>query len=64
MLTYADGDEVNLDVPQTEEARTEAIELMGVVNNLCTPKDGSIMVAATQDFLTGSYLIIRNLIEP
>ena len=32
---------------------------MGVVNNLCTPKDGSIMVAATQDFLTGSYLITR-----
>ena len=54
-----DGDEMNLHVPQTEEARTEAIELMGVVNNLCTPKDGSIMVAATQDFLTGSYLITR-----
>ena len=43
-----DGDEMNLHVPQTEEARTEAIELMGVVNNLCTPKDGSLMVAATQ----------------
>ena len=54
-----DGDEMNLHVPQTEEARTEAIELMGVVNNLCTPKDGSLMVAATQDFLTGSYLITR-----
>mmetsp|Transcript_61091 Transcript_61091/g.144156 ORF Transcript_61091/g.144156 Transcript_61091/m.144156 type:complete len:1479 (-) Transcript_61091:130-4566(-) len=54
-----DGDEMNLHVPQTEEARVEAIELMGVVNNLCTPKDGSIMVAATQDFLTGSYLITR-----
>ncbi|EKX55532.1 hypothetical protein GUITHDRAFT_156792 [Guillardia theta CCMP2712] len=54
-----DGDEMNLHVPQTEEARAEAIELMGVVNNLCTPKDGSIMIAATQDFLTGSYLISR-----
>ena len=29
-----DGDEMNLHVPQTEEARTEAIELMGLVNNL------------------------------
>jgi DNA-directed RNA polymerase beta' subunit len=26
--------QMNLHVPQTEEARTEAIELMGVVNNL------------------------------
>lgn len=25
-----DGDEMNLHVPQTEEARTEAVELMGV----------------------------------
>lgn len=25
--------------PQTEEARAEALQLMGVVNNLCTPKN-------------------------
>ena len=43
-----DGDEMNLHVPQTEEARTEAIQLMGVVNNLCTPKNGEILIAATQ----------------
>lgn len=30
---------------------------MGVVNNLCTPKNGEILVAATQDFLTSAYLI-------
>ena len=29
-----DGDEMNLHVPQTEEARAEAMELMGVKNNL------------------------------
>lgn len=33
---------------QTEEARAEAIQLMGSVNNLCTPKNGEIMISATQ----------------
>ncbi|KAL9296667.1 hypothetical protein ACSQ67_022563 [Phaseolus vulgaris] len=54
-----DGDEMNLHVPQTEEARTEAILLMGVQNNLCTPKNGEILVASTQDFLTSSFLVTR-----
>ncbi|GMM34106.1 DNA-directed RNA polymerase III core subunit [Saccharomycopsis crataegensis] len=52
-----DGDEMNLHVPQTEEARTEAINLMGVKHNLLTPKSGEPIIAATQDFITGSYLI-------
>lgn len=43
-----DGDEMNLHLPQTEEARAEAIELMGSVNNLCTPKNGEILIAANQ----------------
>ncbi|XP_074366508.1 DNA-directed RNA polymerase III subunit 1 [Apium graveolens] len=54
-----DGDEMNMHVPQTEEARTEAVMLMGVQNNLCTPKNGEILVASTQDFLTSSFLITR-----
>eukprot|EP00268_Persea_americana_P026340 TRINITY_DN25729_c0_g1_i2.p1 TRINITY_DN25729_c0_g1~~TRINITY_DN25729_c0_g1_i2.p1 ORF type:complete len:1385 (-),score=229.29 TRINITY_DN25729_c0_g1_i2:420-4574(-) len=54
-----DGDEMNLHVPQTEEARTEALMLLGVQNNLCTPKNGEILVASTQDFLTSSFLITR-----
>lgn len=43
-----DGDEMNLHVPQTEEARAEAASLMGVIHNLRTPKNGEILVAATQ----------------
>ena len=35
-------------LPQTEEARAEALHLMGVMNNLCTPKSGEILIAATQ----------------
>jgi DNA-directed RNA polymerase III subunit RPC1 len=52
-----DGDEMNLHVPQTEEARTEAIELMGVKHNLATPKNGEPIIAAIQDFITASYLL-------
>ena len=52
-----DGDEMNLHVPQTQEARAEAIELMGSMNNLVTPKNGEPLIAATQDFITASYLV-------
>lgn len=54
-----DGDEMNLHVPQTEEARTEAIELMGVKNNLATPKNGTPIIAAIQDFITCAFLTSR-----
>ncbi|CAG8468336.1 8399_t:CDS:10 [Diversispora eburnea] len=54
-----DGDEMNLHVPQTEEARVEAIELMGVKNNLVTPRNGDPIIAAIQDFITASYLITK-----
>ncbi len=52
-----DGDEMNLHVPQTEEARAEAITLMGVKHNLATPKNGEPIIAATQDFITAAYLL-------
>jgi DNA-directed RNA polymerase III subunit RPC1 len=54
-----DGDEMNLHLPQTEEARAEAGNLMLIQNNLITPRNGEPLVAATQDFLTGSYLLTR-----
>ena len=52
-----DGDEMNVHVPQTEEARAEAIQLMGVKHNLQTPRNGEPIIAAIQDFITVSYLI-------
>lgn len=52
-----DGDEMNLHVPQTEEARAEAMILMGVKYNLVTPKNGEPIIAATQDFITAAYLL-------
>ena len=42
-----DGDEMNIHVPQTEEARAEARTLMNVKNNICVPKAGEPLIAAT-----------------
>ena len=52
-----DGDEMNLHVPQTEEARTEAVQLMGVKHNLVTPKNGEPIISAIQDFVTAAFLL-------
>ena len=54
-----DGDEMNMHLPQTEEARAEANMLMGVHHNLATPRNGEPLVAASQDFLSASYLITQ-----
>lgn len=54
-----DGDEMNMHLPQTEEARTEAQLLMGVEENLVTPRNGEPLVAASQDFLSASYLLTQ-----
>ncbi|KAH3759278.1 RNA polymerase III largest subunit [Pelomyxa schiedti] len=54
-----DGDEMNLHVPQTEEARAEAMELMDVAKNIQTPRTGDLIVGATQDFLTTGYLLSK-----
>ena len=52
-----DGDEMNLHLPQTEEARAEAWVLMGNKFNLVTPRNGELLIAAIQDFITGGYLL-------
>ncbi|KAI8497884.1 DNA-directed RNA polymerase III subunit RPC1 [Branchiostoma belcheri] len=54
-----DGDEMNLHLPQTEEAKAEALILMGVKSNLVTPRNGEPLIAAIQDFITGSYLLTQ-----
>ena len=46
-------------LPQTEEARSEAKMLMGVHNNLATPRNGEPLVACSQDFLSAAYLITQ-----
>ncbi|VDL71307.1 unnamed protein product [Nippostrongylus brasiliensis] len=52
-----DGDEMNLHVPQTLEAKAEADILMGVRSNLCTPRSGELVIGAIQDFITAMYVM-------
>jgi DNA-directed RNA polymerase III subunit RPC1 len=42
-----DGDEMNIHLPQTEEAQAEARILMDVKNNLMIPRSGDPLIAAT-----------------
>jgi DNA-directed RNA polymerase III subunit RPC1 len=48
-----DGNEINPHLPQTEEAKAEALVLMGTKSNLVTPRSGEMIIGSTQDFLTG-----------
>lgn len=57
-----DGDEMNLHLPQTEEARAEAALLMDVRKNLCTPRSGEPLISACQDFLTASFMLTQRQI--
>eukprot|EP00659_Diplonema_papillatum_P008559 gene8562-13225_t len=54
-----DGDEMNIHLPQTEEARAECAILMSTARNMISARHGEPMIAATQDFLTGGYLLTR-----
>ena len=55
-----DGDEMNLHIPQTEEAMAEAQILMEVQTQIITPKNGLNIVACIQDAITGNYLLTKN----
>ncbi|KNH06360.1 hypothetical protein XU18_2865 [Perkinsela sp. CCAP 1560/4] len=54
-----DGDEMNIHVPQTLEARAEALTLMSATQNLFSARNGCPIIAPLQDFLTGSFLLTK-----
>ncbi|MGA2972575.1 MAG: DNA-directed RNA polymerase subunit A' [Candidatus Bathyarchaeia archaeon] len=54
-----DGDEMNLHVPQGEEARTEAKLLMQVQDQILSPRYGGPIIGAKTDLLTAAYLLTR-----
>jgi DNA-directed RNA polymerase subunit A' len=54
-----DGDEMNLHVPQGEEAQTEARLLMQVQDQILSPRFGGPIIGAIRDFITASYLFTR-----
>lgn len=56
-----DGDEMNLHIPQTEEARAEAEILMQVQTQIVSPRYGLSIIGCAQDAITGNYLLTRFL---
>ncbi|MBS1262963.1 MAG: DNA-directed RNA polymerase subunit A' [Methanonatronarchaeales archaeon] len=52
-----DGDEMNLHVPQTEEARAEAEVLMKVQNQMLSPRFGGPIIGGIHDHISGAFLL-------
>jgi DNA-directed RNA polymerase subunit A' len=55
-----DGDEMNLHVPQSEEARAEAALLMKVQDQLISPRYGGPIIGGIRDFITGAFILTRD----
>ena len=51
---------MNLHVPQSEEARAEALLLMRVQDQLISPRYGGPIIGGLRDFITGSYLLTKD----
>ncbi len=54
-----DGDEMNLHVPQTEEAQAEALILMRVQEQIISPRYGEPVIGGVQDYISGGYILTR-----
>ncbi|MCD6127249.1 MAG: DNA-directed RNA polymerase subunit A' [Methanomicrobia archaeon] len=54
-----DGDEMNLHVPQTEEAQVEAETLMKVQQQIVSPRFGEPVIGAMQDYVSGAYILTK-----
>ena len=52
-----DGDEMNLHVPQSEEAQAEARILMRVQEQILSPRFGGPIIGGIQEHITGAYLL-------
>ncbi|MFH1433180.1 MAG: DNA-directed RNA polymerase subunit A' [archaeon] len=55
-----DGDEMNLHVPQTAEARSEAEQLMLVEQNIRSPRFGGPIMGCDQDYISGAYMLTKS----
>ncbi|HQI02120.1 MAG TPA: DNA-directed RNA polymerase subunit A' [Deltaproteobacteria bacterium] len=52
-----DGDEMNLHIPQTEEARAEAAILVAVEENILSPRFGGPIIGGIHDHVSGIFLL-------
>ena len=55
-----DGDEMNLHVIQSEEARAEAKILMRVQEHIITPRYGGSVIGGIHDHISGAYLLTHS----
>ncbi len=55
-----DGDEMNLHIPQTEEAKTEAEELMPVEKHIISIRHGEPLVKGHHDHVSGIYFLTNS----
>jgi DNA-directed RNA polymerase subunit A' len=55
-----DGDEMNIHVPQTEEAQAEARILMKVQEQILSPRFGGPIIGGIQEHITGAYLLTQH----
>lgn len=54
-----DGDEMNLHVPQSEEAQAEARTLMIAQEQISSPRYGGPLIGANWDYVSAGYLLTR-----
>jgi len=59
-----DGDEMNLHIPQNEEAMAEADVLMQVQTQIMSPKHGRNIIGCIEDTVSGNYLLTKDLELP
>ena len=55
-----DGDEMNIYVPQTEEAQQEIRRLMVATNNIMSKQSDKPVIGIVQDACLGAYLMTKN----
>ncbi|MCX6772967.1 MAG: DNA-directed RNA polymerase subunit A' [Candidatus Micrarchaeota archaeon] len=58
-----DGDEMNMHVIQSEEARVEAEMLMKVHNQIISPRHGHAIIKPQEDYVSGAYWFTRATTE-
>ena len=56
-----DGDEMNMHVPQTEEARAEASILLSVQENILSPRFGGPIIGGIHDHVSGIFMLTHGI---
>lgn len=55
-----DGDEMNIHVPQSEEARAEAELLMKSQDQIISPRHGHATIRPTEDHISGAFVLTKD----